>query len=132
MAAAGVQRCQHPRLRTRLRTDVIARCLDLRQAQAPSKGTPGRKARRSAIHWAHPDQDTERVSKYSIAKTTIADAMRQTAEERLDGGDVIEALIVMAIQESIKRRGAAETRASLTYELSNVAGTVDYDFVRSR
>ena len=72
------------------------------------------------------------MSKYSIANATIAAAKDKAKEEGLDAGDVIEALIIIAIQESVTLRGAKATRQSLTYEMSNMAGDVDFDFVRSR
>ncbi len=72
------------------------------------------------------------MSKYSIANATIAAAKAQAEQSGIDAGDAIEALIVMAIQESVALRGPTLTRQSLTYELSNVRGDVDFDFVRSR
>ena len=72
------------------------------------------------------------MSKYSIANATIASAKVQAEQSGIDAGDAIEALIVMAIQESVALRGPALTRQSLNFELSNVRGDVDFDFVRSR
>ena len=72
------------------------------------------------------------VSKYSIAKSAIATALDAASAEGLDRGEVIEALIVCAVQESIELRGPAPTKSSLRFEEANIAGEVDFDFVRSR
>lgn len=72
------------------------------------------------------------MSKYSIAKEALAEAKRQAAEGGIDVGETIEALIILAIQDSVAVRGAKVTRQSLVYEMSNMAGDVDFDFVRSR
>ncbi len=72
------------------------------------------------------------MSKYSIAKDAIAEARRKAGEDGIDVGDTIEALIILALQESVAVRGAKLTRQSLVYEMSNMAGDVDFDFVRSR
>ena len=72
------------------------------------------------------------VSKYSIAKSAIAEALNAATAEHLDHGEVIEALIVLAVQESISLRGAPATKAGLRFEEANIAGEVDFDFVRSR
>ena len=72
------------------------------------------------------------MSKYSIAKAAIARALEEAAREGIDHGEAVEALIISAVQESITLRGAAPTKASLRYEEANIAGEVDFDFVRSR
>ena len=71
------------------------------------------------------------MSKYSIAKAALARAIEEAVSEGLDKGEVVEALIVSAVQESIALRGAGATKASLRYEAANIAGEVDFDFVRS-
>lgn len=71
------------------------------------------------------------MSKYSIAKVALARAIEEAVSEGLDKGEVVEALIVSAVQESIALRGAGATKASLRYETANIAGEVDFDFVRS-
>lgn len=72
------------------------------------------------------------MSKYSIAKELVAAAKSRASDEGIDVGETIEALIILAIQESVAVRGAKTTRQSLVYEMSNMAGDVDFDFVRSR
>ena len=72
------------------------------------------------------------MSKYSIARAALAETLTGAAAEGLDPGEVIEALIVCAVQESIQLRGAPATKSSLRFEEANIAGEVDFDFVRSR
>ena len=57
--------------------------------------------------------------------TTYAGIRKDPAHDDL-------ALIVSAVQHSIKLRGAGPTKASLRYEEANISGEVDFDFVRSR
>ena len=72
------------------------------------------------------------VSKYSIAKAAIARALAEATKAGLDHGEVVEALIVSAVQDSIRLRGAGPTKASLRYEEASISGEVDFDFIRSR
>lgn len=72
------------------------------------------------------------MSKYSIARAVIAEAKQRAAQEGIQASDTIEALIIMTIQESLTLRGGPQTRASLDYEMSNLTGAADFDFVRSR
>lgn len=72
------------------------------------------------------------VSKYSIAKATLEETERQAQANEFDVGETLEALIVLAIERSVKVRGAKTTKQSLVFEVSNIAGEVDFDFVRSR
>jgi len=61
------------------------------------------------------------MSKYALAKTQIANLLDEATIQGLRHGDVIEALIVQAIQESIQLRGAEDTRSYLEYEVSSIS-----------
>jgi len=60
------------------------------------------------------------MSKYTIAKTQLEQLLDAATSQGVKQGDVIEAMIVLAIQESIKLRGADDTRSYLEYEVSSI------------
>ncbi|MBV1904838.1 MAG: hypothetical protein KUG75_02080 [Pseudomonadales bacterium] len=60
------------------------------------------------------------MNKYTLAKNQISTLLEEATKQGLKHPDVIEALVVQAIQESISLRGADDTRACLDYELSNI------------
>ena len=61
------------------------------------------------------------MSKYALAKTQLEQTLDEATNQGLSQGDVVEALIVLAIQESIKLRGADDTRSYLEYEVSSIS-----------
>ncbi|WP_299081033.1 hypothetical protein [uncultured Paraglaciecola sp.] len=72
------------------------------------------------------------MSKYSIAKQCIANALENADQENINHGDLLEALIISAIAEMSKTQGATRTSEMLDYELRNLAGALDKDFLRAR
>lgn len=60
------------------------------------------------------------MSKYTLAKEQISSLLNEATVQGVKHGDVIEALIVLAIQESITLRGAADTLSYLEYEVSSI------------
>ena len=60
------------------------------------------------------------MSKYTLAKAQLEQLLDESSNQGIKQGDVIEALIVLAIQESIKLRGAEDTRSYLEYEVSSI------------
>lgn len=60
------------------------------------------------------------MSKYSVAKEVLAHSEVQANSAELDPTDVLEALLVTAIQNLISARGGSYTRDFLQYELDNV------------
>jgi len=72
------------------------------------------------------------MDKYTLVDAAIEQALEGAAQQGIDSGEAIEALIVSAIQRSLSLRGEASTRQFLEFELSNLAGEVDLDFIRSR
>ena len=72
------------------------------------------------------------MSKYSIAKQCMADALAAAKEEKINDSDVLEALIITVIAEMTKTAGASRTAEIIDYELRNIAGVLDKDFLRAR
>lgn len=72
------------------------------------------------------------MSKYSIAKQCIADALAAASEEKINHSDALEALIISAIAEMTKTAGATRTAEVIDYELRNISGVLDKDFLRAR
>ncbi|MFT6988921.1 MAG: hypothetical protein ACJASL_000887 [Paraglaciecola sp.] len=72
------------------------------------------------------------MSKYSIAKQSMADALTAANEEKINQSDALEALIITVIAEMTKTAGAARTAEIIDYELRNISGVLDKDFLRSR
>ncbi len=60
------------------------------------------------------------MTKYDLASAQIEALFDKAARESLAEADVIEALIVLAVQESLKLRGRAKTLSCLEFELSNL------------
>ncbi|WP_293749779.1 hypothetical protein [uncultured Paraglaciecola sp.] len=72
------------------------------------------------------------MSKYSIAKQCIADALATASAEKIKHNDALEALIITAIAEMTKTAGATRTAEIIDYELRNISGVLDKDFLRAR
>jgi len=64
------------------------------------------------------------LNKYGLVKAQIAELLDEAANQALHPGDVIEALIVQAVQTSIQLRGTKPTRACLEFELSNIEDSI--------
>jgi predicted RNase H-like nuclease len=72
------------------------------------------------------------MRKYSIAKQCMAAALTESKEEKINDTDVLEALIITLIAEMTKTAGAIRTAEVIDYELRNISGGLDKDFLRSR
>ncbi len=72
------------------------------------------------------------MSKYSIAKQCIADALTAASEENINDSDALEALIISAIAQITNTAGAKRTAEIIDYELRNISGALDKDFLRAR
>ena len=72
------------------------------------------------------------MSKYSIAKQCIANALENAEQENINHSDVLEALIITAIGNMTETAGAKRTSEIIDYELRNLAGALDKDFLRAR
>lgn len=72
------------------------------------------------------------MSKYSIAKQCIADALAAAGEENIHDSDALEALIISAIAKITETAGAERTAEIIDYELRNLSGALDKDFLRAR
>ncbi|WP_166422161.1 hypothetical protein [Paraglaciecola sp. 20A4] len=72
------------------------------------------------------------MSKYSIAKQCIADAFAAADQEKINHSDALEALIITAIAEMTETAGATRTAEIIDYELRNISGVLDKDFLRAR
>ena len=72
------------------------------------------------------------MSKYSIAKQCLAAALIAANEEKIDDSDALEALVITVIAEMTKTAGVSRTAEIIDYELRNISGAVDKDFLRAR
>jgi hypothetical protein len=75
---------------------------------------------------------SQKMGKYEVARSCLADAVRLGAEHGLAEDDCIEALIVVAVEAMTKGAGRKRAADVLRYELSSVGGDVDTVFLRSR
>ncbi len=60
------------------------------------------------------------MNKYALAKMQLEQLLDEATNQGLKQGDVIEALIVLAIQQSVELRGAEDTKSYLEYEVSSI------------
>jgi hypothetical protein len=72
------------------------------------------------------------MSKYSIAKQCMAAALTAAKVEKINDSSVLEATIITLIAEMTKTAGAIRTAEVIDYELRNISGGLDKDFLRSR
>jgi len=72
------------------------------------------------------------MSKYEVARQAVADVIEAAPALSLTDDEMLETLIVVAIEAMAKRAGGKRTADVLRYELSNIGGDVDTVFLRSR
>ncbi len=72
------------------------------------------------------------MSKYSIAKAAIEQAVISAAEKNVAEDEVLLAILVSVINDYQQAAGRNATRTALTYELDNLGGEIDTVFLRSR
>ena len=72
------------------------------------------------------------MSKYSIAKQYMSAALTAANEENINNSDALEALIITVIAQMTKTAGASRTAEIIDYELRNISGALDKDFLRAR
>ncbi|REJ76849.1 MAG: hypothetical protein DWQ36_03635 [Acidobacteria bacterium] len=69
---------------------------------------------------------------YAIAKRAIETALEEAAAHGWSDAETLQSILVDAIARHGRATRVEDTRALLEFEVSNLRGTVDYDFVRSR
>lgn len=72
------------------------------------------------------------MSKYSIAKAAIEQAVRTASEKNIGRDDVLLAMLVSVINDYTQAAGRKAARTALVYELDNIGGEIDTVFLRSR
>jgi hypothetical protein len=72
------------------------------------------------------------MSKYEIARQGMAGMIAAAAERNVTEPEILETLIVVAVEALAKSGGREKAAGILRYELSNVGGDVDTVFLRSR
>ena len=72
------------------------------------------------------------MSKYSIAKAAIEQAVNSAAEKNVARDEVLLAILVSVINDYQQAAGRKAARTALTYELDNLGGEIDTVFLRSR
>ena len=72
------------------------------------------------------------MSKYTLARQCIADAVVAGKLGNATEEDMLEALIVLAVADFAKCAGSQRAADVLRYEMSNIGGDVDTVFLRSR
>jgi hypothetical protein len=72
------------------------------------------------------------MSKYQLTRQSVADLVAAASEQSLTEPDILETLVVVAVEALAKAAGAKKAADVLRYELSNIGGDVDTVFLRSR
>lgn len=72
------------------------------------------------------------MSKYSIAKAAIEQAVNAASNQNIGRDDVLLAMLVSVINDYTQVVGRKAAHAALTYELDNIGGGVDTVFLRAR
>lgn len=72
------------------------------------------------------------MSKYSIAKEAVSGALEAGGREGLSTEDVLLALLVTSVADYRAAAGAQAAAAALRYELGELDGAIDTQFIRSR
>lgn len=72
------------------------------------------------------------MSKYSIAKAAIEQAVNSASEKNVARDEVLLAILVSVINDYQQVAGRKAARTALTYELDNLGGEIDTVFLRSR
>ncbi|MEZ5557654.1 MAG: hypothetical protein R3E86_03815 [Pseudomonadales bacterium] len=72
------------------------------------------------------------MSKYEVARNCVAEAVKAAPGLSLTDDEILETLIVAAVEAMVKSAGRKRAADVLRYELSNIGGDVDTVFLRSR
>ena len=72
------------------------------------------------------------MSKYRHANAAIEQAVKVGVEEGIAKGDQLLALLVASVAAYRSEAGSKATREALLYELGEVEGATDTQFIRSR
>lgn len=72
------------------------------------------------------------MSKYKHANSAIEQAVAAATAEGIEKEDLLLALIVASVSAYRSEAGSASTREALLYELGEVEGATDTQFIRSR
>ena len=72
------------------------------------------------------------MSEYSFAKDSIEKLVEQGQGIGLDRAEMLDTLIISAIDDYQRNVGVDEVRVLLTYELDNMGGTLDMVNLRAR
>jgi hypothetical protein len=72
------------------------------------------------------------MSKYELARRSVADLIAAAPAQNLTEAEILETLVVVAVEALAKGAGRDKAADALRYELSNVGGDVDTVFLRSR
>ena len=72
------------------------------------------------------------MSKYKHANAAIEQAVAAATADGVDKDEVLLALIVASVAAYRSEAGSASTREALLYELGEVEGATDTQFIRSR
>lgn len=72
------------------------------------------------------------MSKYSIAKAAIEQAVNAAGEKNIARDDVLLAMLVSVVNDYVQAAGRKAARTALSYELDNIGGEIDTVFLRAR
>ena len=72
------------------------------------------------------------MSKYKHANAAIEQAVSAATTEGIEKEEVLLAMIVASVAAYRSEAGSASTREALLYELGEVEGATDTQFIRSR
>lgn len=72
------------------------------------------------------------MSKYQLANTAIEQAATAGVAEGIDKADLLLAMLVASVAAYRAEAGSRATRDALLYELGEVDGSIDTQFIRSR
>ena len=72
------------------------------------------------------------MSKYQHANAAIEQAVSAAMAEGIEKEEVLLAMIVASVAAYRSEAGSASTREALLYELGEVEGATDTQFIRSR
>jgi hypothetical protein len=72
------------------------------------------------------------MSKYAIAREALGQAVKAGAEAGFDRTEMLLTMIISAVSDYKEAAGKKAARDALSYELSELAGAIDTQFIRSR
>jgi hypothetical protein len=72
------------------------------------------------------------MSKYELARRSVADLVASASAQNLTEAEILETLLVVAVEALAKGAGRDKAAGVLRYELSNIGGDIDTVFLRSR